>query len=51
MELALQPLLDQAYQDGRYARTIDYARDAEPPLEPASAAWADELLRKAGKRQ
>lgn len=50
IELALQPLLDQAYQNGRYARTIDYKRPPEPPLESDDAAWADELLRRAGKR-
>jgi len=50
IELELQPLLAQTYHTGRYARTIDYSRPPEPPLEPGSAAWADELLRTAGKR-
>lgn len=50
VKLALQPLVEQAYKNGRYARTIDYSRSPEPPLEPGSATWADELLRSAGKR-
>jgi hypothetical protein len=29
---------------------IDYRREPDPPLDPADATWADELLRKAGKR-
>jgi hypothetical protein len=50
VELALQPLLDQAYQNGRYARTINYSQPPDPPLDPDTAAWADALLREAGKR-
>ena len=50
IELELQPLLDQAYHNGRYARTIDYTRPPDPPLEVDDAAWADELLGRAGKR-
>ena len=50
VELALQPLLEQAYHNGRYARTIDYAQPPDPPLAGDDAAWADELLRGAGKR-
>ena len=50
IELALQPLLDQAYHNGRYARTIDYSRRPDPPLEESDAAWVDDLLRQAGKR-
>jgi hypothetical protein len=48
--LNLQPLIDQCYLNGRYA-TIDYRKDAEPSLEGPDAAWADALLRAAGKRQ
>jgi hypothetical protein len=48
--LSLQPLLDQAYRNGRYSRTIDYRRASEPPLDGDDAAWADELLRSAGRR-
>lgn len=44
-ELELQPLIDQAYRNGRYSRTIDYSRPCEPPLNADDAAWAGELLR------
>jgi len=47
--LNLQPLIDQCYVNGRYS-TIDYRRDPEPPMDLADAAWADALLREAGKR-
>lgn len=50
VELPLQPLLEQAYQNGRYARTIDYSKQPDPPLDGEDAAWADDLLRQAGKR-
>jgi len=46
--LDLQPLLDRVYANGRYP--IDYAREPDPPLGKADAAWADELLRAAGRR-
>jgi hypothetical protein len=48
--LELQPLIDGAYDNGRYARRIDYRREPEPPLDSADAAWADELLRAAKRR-
>ena len=47
--LKLQPLIDAAYQNGSY-EDIDYSQPPEPPLEDDDAAWADELLRQAGKR-
>jgi hypothetical protein len=50
IDLALQPLVEEAYRNGRYARTIDYAKPPLPPLDDADAAWADELFRAAGKR-
>ena len=37
-KLALQPLLDPAYENGRYDRTIDYSRPPDPPLEEDDAA-------------
>ncbi len=46
----LQPLLALAYRMGRYDRT-DYARPCDPPLAGDGAAWADALLRAAGRRQ
>ncbi|MCU0706595.1 MAG: DUF4058 family protein [Fimbriiglobus sp.] len=48
--LDLQPLLDQVYQRGAYRRTIHYDREPHPPLNAADAAWADQLLKAAGKR-
>jgi hypothetical protein len=48
--LELQPLLNHAYDRGRYARRIDYRRAVEPPLDAEDAAWVDELLRAAQRR-
>ncbi len=45
----LQPLLRRAYRAAGHD-DIDYARDPDPPLSPADAAWADALLRAAGRR-
>lgn len=42
VQLALQPLLDQAYANGRYARRLDYTKPPTPPLEGDDAAWAAE---------
>lgn len=47
--LDLQTLLTQAYHDSRYD-DIDYTIPPVPPLDADDAAWADELLRAAGKR-
>jgi Protein of unknown function (DUF4058) len=47
--LDLQLLLDSAYQGGAYD-DIDYARDPDPPLTGDDVIWADELLRRLGKR-
>jgi len=43
-ELALQPLIEQAYQNGRYGRTIDYRQPLGLPLEGADAEWAREVI-------
>jgi Protein of unknown function (DUF4058) len=48
--LDLQALIDQAYEDGRYGDDIDYREDADPPLAPDDARWADALLREQGRR-
>jgi len=50
IDLPLQALIDQAYRNGRYAQTIDYSKPPVPPLDEEDAAWADSLLRCAGKR-
>jgi hypothetical protein len=44
----IQPLIDRVYANGRYP--IDYGKAPEPPLHPDDEAWADELLRTAGRR-
>jgi hypothetical protein len=41
VRLDLQPLLDQAYENGRYGRTLDYGQPPDPPLEADEAAWAE----------
>jgi hypothetical protein len=46
--LDLQQVVDEAYETGRYDRA-DYRRPLKPPLSPEDAAWAAELLRKAGR--
>ncbi len=48
--LDLQALVDQAYRHGRYEVEFDYRQPAEPPLDAADAAWAEELLRSRGSR-
>lgn len=40
----LQPLLDRAYDTGRYARRVDYARGPYPPLSAQEQVWAAGLL-------
>lgn len=44
-ELALQPLIEQAYMNGRYGRTLRYDQPVTPPLEADDAAWAAELMK------
>lgn len=47
--LQLQPLIDMAYQRGRYD-SIDYHQPCTPPLEGDDALWAEQLLKAAGRR-
>lgn len=47
--LDLQALIERCYHHGRYD-DIDYRTDPNPPLEPAEAAWAGELLAAQGLR-
>ncbi len=47
--LDLQALITQVYRHGRYD-DIDYTVPPVPPLDAEDEAWADELLRAAGKR-
>jgi hypothetical protein len=48
--LDLQAALNRTYDDGAFAREIDYRLPAEPPLAPPDDAWAATLLRGAGLR-
>jgi hypothetical protein len=47
--LDIQLLIDLAYRNGRYDLT-DYRKPCIPPLEGGDDAWADKLLRTAGRR-
>jgi hypothetical protein len=49
-KIDLQALVDRAYSSGRYHRCLDYSKPCDAPFDAESAAWADELLRRAGKR-
>jgi hypothetical protein len=41
----LQPLLDRAYDTGRYAAELRYDRPCDPPLTAEQQAWAEGILR------
>jgi hypothetical protein len=47
--LDLQILVDQCYADGGY-HDIDYGAEPVPPLPPAMARWASQLLRGTSRR-
>ena len=47
--LDLQAMLDQVYRNARYDHT-NYRQPCDPPLEGEDAAWADKVLREAGRR-
>ena len=49
VKLNLQALIDQAYEEAGY-NDIDYSHHPVPPFLPEEQAWADDLLRKAGRR-
>ncbi len=46
----LQEGINAVYEDGLFDRRLNYEAEPIPPLSPEDAAWADELLRAAGKR-
>jgi hypothetical protein len=48
--LDLQAVLDRSYDEGAYARQIDYTGGAVPPLAAEDLRWADALLREKGLR-
>ncbi len=44
--LDLQPMIGEIYQRFRYARSIDYSKPPNPPLDAAEALWLERQLRK-----
>jgi len=48
--LDLQAVFDRCYDQGAYARRVDYRADPPTPLQGDEAAWADALLRERGLR-
>jgi hypothetical protein len=50
LPLDVQRLVSDAYVDDRYGETLNYTTPLDPPLAPDDAAWADALLRAAGRR-
>jgi hypothetical protein len=50
IKIDLQSLVDRVYSNGRYEKRLDYRQPPDPPLADDDAAWADQLLKSAGKR-
>ena len=50
VSIELQPLVDLAYVNGAYGLATDYAQPPLPLLAPDDEAWADAMLRAAGRR-
>ena len=46
----LGQILHDLYDRASYDLRLDYKADPDPPLMPAEAVWADELLRQKGLR-
>jgi hypothetical protein len=46
----LNAILHELYASLNYEYTLNYRREADPPLTGDDARWADELLREAGLR-
>jgi hypothetical protein len=49
--LDLQAVLDRCYDEGAYARALDYRRHPPIPLKAADAEWVEALLRERGLRE
>jgi hypothetical protein len=47
--LELQPMIDRIYAGGRYADTVNYSAELEPPLAEEERKWTQDVLRTAGK--
>ena len=45
LPIALQPMLNRAYDGGRYSMRTDYTQPPTPPLSAEEQAWADSILR------
>jgi hypothetical protein len=48
--LDLGAAFNAVYDLGRFDRRINYRNEPNPPLSESDAAWADALLREAGRR-
>ena len=44
VKLDLQPLIDEAYEIGGYARRLDYRAPPDPPWEDEDRAWVEALV-------
>ena len=42
--VTLKPLLDRAYDTGRYSQLVDYDHPCDPPLTPEQQVWANGIL-------
>lgn len=51
VEVHLQAVLDEAYEEGQYEQLIDYTQDCPAPLPSASREWAYALLREKRRRE
>ncbi len=43
--LDLQAVFNRCYDEGAYARRLNYRREPTPPLQEEEAVWADQVLR------
>jgi hypothetical protein len=50
VKLPLQELVDRAYENGAYGKTLDYTAPIDPPFKKQETAFVNDLLKPAGKR-